>query len=107
MGRSGGSSESPPAYVVETDAIAIPVDSESGAPTSPPFNPNYHEGSPTPAAQGQLMLSGQLPRHPALLSECPHCHVQNSTTRTRTAPGLITWLVCAGLLVFFWPLCWL
>lgn len=106
MGWFRGSSEKSQGYVVEAHAIAIPVvDVEPSAPLPPPSNPQYRQSSPI--IRHQLRLSIKSPRYPAFLTECPYCHVQNSTTRTRTAPALLTLLACIAISLLFWPICWL
>ena len=47
-----------------------------------------------------------LSRHPTVIPQCSHCHQINANTRTLTFPSIETWLLCGGILLVFWPACW-
>ena len=54
--------------------------------------------------------NAQLPplnRHPTSIPTCQHCHQTNITTRTTTYPSIETFLMCGGLVLIFWPVCWI
>lgn len=53
-----------------------------------------------------IKIEPPLGRHPTTLPSCPHCLATHIMTRTSTYPSYETWLMCLGLLLVFWPVCW-
>ncbi|KAL7551460.1 hypothetical protein ACHAWF_014647 [Thalassiosira exigua] len=51
-------------------------------------------------------LNPPLGRPPTFIPLCPHCGAVDASTRTSTYPALETWLLCLGVLLIFWPACW-
>ena len=43
---------------------------------------------------------------PTTISNCPHCHSTQITTKIRTYPSCETWAMVVGLFLVFWPICW-
>ena len=48
-----------------------------------------------------------LNRNPMMISICPHCQIESTSTRTKTYPNFITWISVGGFFLAFWPLCWI
>mmetsp|Transcript_6226 Transcript_6226/g.8104 ORF Transcript_6226/g.8104 Transcript_6226/m.8104 type:complete len:151 (+) Transcript_6226:201-653(+) len=57
--------------------------------------------------QQQQTLPAYFGRHPTNMPQCPHCAATNVPTRTSTFPSIETWLLCLGILLVFWPACWI
>jgi len=94
------------------------LDVEANAPSGPPLvvatpidNNNYASSLlSTPAEAINKMNASTLPpfgREPTNIPTCPNCGKMNVMTRTSTFATLQTWLLVLGLLVLFWPICWL
>jgi len=95
-------------------------DVEANAPSEPPLvvatpidNNNYASSLlPTPAEAintNKINISTLPPfkRQPTNIPTCPNCGKVDIMTRTSTFATLQTWLLALGLLVLFWPICWL
>jgi LITAF-like zinc ribbon domain len=53
------------------------------------------EAAATPTDSGLVFIT----RHPTFVTQCPFCQSINARTRIRTAPGILTFVVSAALLV--------
>eukprot|EP00567_Pseudictyota_dubia_P002223 CAMPEP_0197465910 /NCGR_PEP_ID=MMETSP1175-20131217/64782_1 /TAXON_ID=1003142 /ORGANISM="Triceratium dubium, Strain CCMP147" /LENGTH=223 /DNA_ID=CAMNT_0043001935 /DNA_START=1 /DNA_END=672 /DNA_ORIENTATION=- len=60
------------------------------------------------AKRASLLGPGGLDfdRKPAMLDICPNCQ-QQSRTKIRTYPSILTWAMVVLLFLLFWPLCWI
>lgn len=100
-------------------AVNAPVQSQPGAYYAPPSAmPEKKEvvvqqavqvtKAPAATSLGPVSTGGIpfLRRKPAMLNQCPHC-AQQSRTRIRTWPNVMTWLGVLILLLLFWPLFWI
>lgn len=64
------------------------------------------------AKRASLLGSGGGPggasfdRKPAMLDCCPNCQ-QQSRTKVRTYPNILTWAMAVLIFLLFWPLCWI
>ena len=97
------------------------VESQPPLVTATPIPINYDASSsslPTPAAaisnvkidNASNTCSFQespLGRHPTSIPICTHCSHTNVMTRTSTYPSMVTWVLCGGLVLLFWPACWI
>ena len=99
------------------------VESQPPLVTATPIPINYDASSsslPTPAAaisnvkinnaSNKNNTSFQEPplgRHPTSIPICINCSHTNVMTRTSTYPSMVTWVLCGGLVLLFWPACWI
>lgn len=85
-------------------AVPVPVDY---AAVSLPTAAEAISTSKLTSAGAQTLPPPVFGRTPTNIPRCPHCSATNVPTRTSTFPSLETWLLCAGILLIFWPLCWM
>ena len=101
----------PVAVAVMADNTVPPPAYNPSAPVAvsppPPVSPGASSIYPQKDSTKVKSLAFSFPRCPTVIACCPHCQTTNVTTRIRTAPDWITWIVAIGLLFIFWPICWL
>lgn len=108
MGLFGGKGEKSKADASQA-GTATYVSMENGDPIQATVVPDEEEGDtkkkptianlPTTATAKQDSGLVFITRHPTFVPQCPFCHTVNARTRTRTAPGVLTFAVAAGILV--------